>query len=140
MPLSICCQKETFAAKRLSLVVLGSPSVAPIKGVQLCVGVLKLKSHLLACADATMHGVPHLSFFEFKAVGQHDARPVFLPSGRVSDGLYIGLGDTLYPDCRAPRLTIDIEDNRSDERLDPIWADGCEDFPDRPTMLTVPRD
>ena len=52
-----------------------------------------------------MHGVPHLSFFEFKAVGQHDASPVFLASGRVSDGLYIGLGDTLYPDCRTPLLT-----------------------------------
>ena len=62
---------------------------------------------------------------------------MFLAGRRVSDGLYIGLDDTLYPDCRTPLLTIDIEDDRSDERLDPIWADGCEDFPVRPTMVTV---
>jgi hypothetical protein len=62
---------------------------------------------------------------------------VFLTGRRVFDGLYIGLDDTLYPDCRTPLLTIDIEDDRSDERLDPIWADGCEDFPVRPTMLAA---
>ena len=67
------------------------PSVAPIEGVQLCVGVLKLKSQLVACADATTHRVTHLGFFEFKAVGQHDASPVFLAGRRVFYGLYVGL-------------------------------------------------
>ena len=49
------------------------PSVAPIEGVQLRVGVLKLKSELAACVDTTMHRVTHLGLLVFEAVGQHDA-------------------------------------------------------------------
>ncbi len=73
------------------------PSVAPIEGVQLCISVLKLKSQLVACVDATMHRVTHLGLLVFEAIGQRDAGPVFLAGRRVFDGLYIGLGDTLDP-------------------------------------------
>src|SRR6201993_2092932 len=84
-----------------------------------------------------MHGITHLGFFIFETIGQRDAGPVFLAGRRVFDGLYIGLDDTLYPDCRMPLLTIDIEGDRSHERPDPVGADGREDFPVRPTMLTA---
>jgi hypothetical protein len=46
------------------------PSVAPIEGVQLRIGVLKLKNELAACVDTTMHGVTHLGFLVFEAIGQ----------------------------------------------------------------------
>jgi hypothetical protein len=128
---NVCCHALVFGGLGVG------PLVAPIEGVQLCVGVLKLKSQLLACADATMHGVPHFRFFVFETIGQRDAGPVFLAGRRVSNGLYIGLDDTLYPDCRMPLLTIDIEGDRSHERPDPVGADGREDFPVRPTMLTA---
>jgi hypothetical protein len=79
---------------RDALVVGGlgvGPLVAPIELVQLRIGVLKLKSQLIACADVAIHRVTHLGLFEFKAVAQHDTSPMFLTSGRVSDGLYIRL-------------------------------------------------
>ena len=45
-------------------------SVAPIEGVQLRIGVLKLKSELAACLDTTMHSVTHLGFLVLEAIGQ----------------------------------------------------------------------
>jgi hypothetical protein len=111
---------------------LDASSVAPIKGVQLRIVVLKLKRQFITCADAATHRVTHLGLPVFEAVGQHDAGPVFLTSRRVFDGLYIRLDDTLYPGCRTPLLAIDIEVDRGEERLDPIGADSREDLKVRP--------
>src|ERR1700730_6450130 len=47
-----------------------------------------------ACSDVTTDRVTHLGFFEFKAVGQHDASPVFLAGHPVLDRLNIGLANT----------------------------------------------
>jgi len=46
------------------------PSVAPIEGVQLRIGILKLKRQTFACADAAIHRVTHLGFLVLEAIGQ----------------------------------------------------------------------
>jgi hypothetical protein len=40
-------------------------------------GVLKLKSQLIACADLAIHRVTHLGLFVLEAIGQRDVSPVF---------------------------------------------------------------
>ena len=112
-------------------------SVIPIEGVQLCIGVLELKRQLLACANAARHRVTHFGLLVFETIGQRDAGPVFLSGDGVFDGLCIGLGNTRDPNSRTPFLAIDIEGDRGEERLNQIGANGREDLPVGPAMLTA---
>jgi hypothetical protein len=54
---------------------------------------------------------------------------VFLPGGRVFDGLYTGFGNTRDPNSRTPFLAIDNEGDRGEERLNQIGADGGGSVP-----------
>jgi hypothetical protein len=81
----------------LRAVVRGrSSSVVSIGGVQLCIGVLKLKRQFLACADTARHRVTHLGLLVFETIGQRDSGPVFFPGagflmGSVSDSAIPGI-------------------------------------------------
>jgi hypothetical protein len=112
-------------------------SVAPIEGVQLCIGVLELKRQLVACADAARHRVTHLGLLVFETIGQRDAGPMFLAGRRAFDWLDIGFGDSRDPNPCGPLLGIDSEGDRDEERLNQIGADSSEDLPIRPAMLTA---
>ena len=112
-------------------------SVVPIEGIQLSIGVLELKRQLFACADAARHRVTHLGLLVFETIGQRDACPVLLAGSRVFDRLYIGLGNTRDPNSRRPLLAIDIKGDWGEERLNQIGANGREDLPVGPAMLTA---
>jgi hypothetical protein len=90
-----------------------------------------------ACADVTTDRVTHLGFFEFKAVGQHDASPVFLAGHPVLDRLNIGLANTGDSNGRSSPLAIDIECNRGEERLDRIRGDHSANLPHQPAVLAA---
>jgi hypothetical protein len=52
-------------------------------------------------------------------------------------GSTIGFGNTRDPNSRTPFLAIDIEVDRGEERLNQIRANGREDLPVRPAILTA---
>jgi len=51
--------------------------------------------------------------------------------------VYDGFANTRDLNCRKPLLAINAESNRGEDRLNQIRADGREDLPVRPAMLTA---
>src|SRR5205807_7785183 len=68
---------------------------------------------------------------EFEAVGQIDADAVFGAGYRIADRLTGQLEDPRYADAPPPRLDIDLEFDRPEQRLQLVWAHRCEHPPDR---------
>ena len=83
-------QPDPLAVSRpICLGIQKHPSVAAIKGVQLRIGILKLKRQPIACADAAIRRVTHFGFLIFETIGQHNPRPMY-GSPHWSKGLQSG--------------------------------------------------